>query len=197
MICVLLLSAFSYEIVHLFAQTAVYYIAWTIIPILSMALYFGMLKDTASTGLQITKKTGIISFITIATTLLNVGLNYLLIPMYSYYGAAFAFMLSQILFFILMYVYAQRNYPIPYELKKVLIVTIIGSALCAITYFMNDLGVVVRIMVKILLVVAFPWILFAFGFFEQIEIQRLKQAWIKWRNPSQWMKNLKNVKMDF
>jgi O-antigen/teichoic acid export membrane protein len=191
------MSAFSFEIVHLFARTDVYYIAWTVIPLLSFALYFGMLKDTASTGLQITKKTRIISTITIIVTLLNVGLNYMLIPVWSYYGASLAFLLSQVLFFVFMYKYAQKEYPVPYELKKIILISLVGMILCLASYLMNDIPLLPRLLLKTLLVIAFPFILFPLRFYEEIEILRLKEAWLKWRNPLNWRKNLKKVKMDF
>ncbi len=197
MICVIGLSAFSFEIVRLFAQNDIYDIAWSIIPILSFALFFGMLKDTASTGLQIAKETGIISIITISTTLLNVGLNYISIPKFSYYGSAMSFLLTQILFFILVYFFAQKKYPIPYEIKNILLIVIIGAVLCLLTFVLNDLNLVIRLIVKVSLVISFPFLLYPFGFYEKIEITRLREAWIKWRNPMNWKRNMKKVNMDF
>lgn len=197
MICVIGLSAFSFEIVHLFAQNEIYYIAWSIIPILSFALFFGMLKDTASTGLQIAKETGIISIITISTTVLNVGLNYISIPKFSYYGSALSFLISQILFFILVYFFAQKKYPIPYELKNILLIVVVGTMLCLLTFVMNDLNLVLRLIIKAFLVLSFPFLLYPFGFYEKIEITRLREAWLKWRNPMKWKQNLRKVNMDF
>jgi O-antigen/teichoic acid export membrane protein len=197
MICVIGLSAFSFEIVHLFAQNEIYYIAWSIIPILSFALFFGMLKDTASTGLQIAKETGIISIITISTTLINVGLNYISIPKFTYYGSAISFLLSQILFFILVYLFAQKKYPIPYEIKNILLIVVMGTILCLLTFVLNDLNLVLRLIIKASLVLSFPFLLYPFGFYEKIEITRLREAWLKWRNPMNWKRNLKKVNMDF
>ncbi len=197
MIFVIGLSAFSFEIVHLFAQNEVYYIAWSVIPILSFSFFFGMLKDTAATGLQIAKETGIISSITIFTTLLNVGMNYIFIPRYSYYGSALAFLLSQILFFIMIYTFAQKKYPVPYEVKNILLIVIIGSALCLVTFILNDLNLFLRLFIKAVLVVSFPIILYPFGFYEKVELKRLYEAWLKWRNPMKWRRNLKKVDMDF
>jgi O-antigen/teichoic acid export membrane protein len=197
MIFVVLLSTFSYEVVHLFAQSNIYYEAYRVVPILSFAFFFGMLKDTASTGLQITKKTGIISGITIAIMLLNGGLNYLLIPYLSYFGAALSFLVSQILFFIFMYRFSQKEYPIPYELWKIVLIMIVGLFLCLLSLLLNDLHIVLRLLLKALNVIAFPLILYQLGFYEAIEIKRLKEAWIKWRNPLDWKRNLKKIKYDF
>jgi O-antigen/teichoic acid export membrane protein len=197
MMVVLFLSMFSYEIVHVFARNKIYYIAYTIVPILSFAFLFGMLKDTASTGLQITKKTGIISIITIFCTLLNIGLNYLFIPFFSYYGSAIAFLLSQVVFFLLTFWFAQKNYTIPYEFRKVLLLVIVGMIFIPLSYFMNDIHLFIRIPLKLIIVMVFPVVLYFFGFYEPIEIQRIREAWIKWRNPFHWKNNLRNISGNF
>jgi hypothetical protein len=33
---------------------------------------------------------------------------------------------------------------------------------------------------------------YATGFYEQVELNRLKGAWLKWRNPLDWPEQLKN-----
>ena len=197
MICGIALSIFGYELVRLFAQSEIYYNAWTVIPILMFAFYFSMLKDTATTGLQIKMKTGIISIITVLITILNLGLNYLLVNKLSYYGSSLAFLLSQFLFFVFSYYFAQRVYHVAYEVRKIFLITILGVFICVLPYFINEADLWIRLLVKIVSLISFPILLYPMGFYEEIEITRLKEIWKKWKNPTMWIHNLKKEKMDF
>ena len=55
--CTLGLNLFSFEVVKVMGNNPNYWIAYTVIPIITFSLLFDMLKDTALTGLQIMKKT--------------------------------------------------------------------------------------------------------------------------------------------
>jgi O-antigen/teichoic acid export membrane protein len=71
--CVLGLSIFSKEIVYLLASSnKEYWDAYKVIPLLSFAVLFGMLKDTSLIGLNVSKKTKIIGLVTIKISVLNV-----------------------------------------------------------------------------------------------------------------------------
>jgi len=48
---------------------------------------------------------------------------------------------------------------------------------------------------KLLLVAVFPVILKLFGFYEDIELLRIRQSWKKWRNPLRWKEHLKNMNL--
>lgn len=180
------LNLFSYEIVKIMGQNVNYWSAATIIPIISFSLYFDMLKDTSLTGLQIEKKTKLISAIVIFICIINLGLSFLLIPKWHYYGAAVATLISEIIYFSLTYYYAQRYYKIPYELIKVFKIIFVISIFTLASYYLNGLPLVYRLIIKTSMLASFPFILYAFNFYEAIELERLKGAYHKWKNPSQW-----------
>ena len=169
-----------------------YWVAYKIIPILSFSFLFGLLKDVSLTGLQIQKRTKIIGLLMTIIALLNLGLNILLIPKFHIYGAAVATLISQIIFFVVIYIIAQKIYFIPYELKKVFLMILIGLILFFVSILFNPLHIILRCIVKSALIAAFPLLLYYFNFYEEIEIQRIKEFWQKWNNPFTWLKNLKS-----
>jgi O-antigen/teichoic acid export membrane protein len=187
----LVLNLFSYEIVKIMGQNVNYWSAATVIPIISFSLYFDMLKDTSLTGLQIKKKTKLISAIVIFISILNLGLSFLLIPKWHYYGAAVATLISEIIYFFLIYYYAQRHYRIPYELNKVFKIIIVISIFTIISYYLNGLPLLYRLIIKTSMIASFPFILYALNFYETIELERLKEAYQKWKNPLKWKNSQK------
>jgi len=186
----LMLNLYCYEIVKVFTHSVNYWDAVSVIPIISFSLLFDMLKDTTLTGLQIEKKTRLISRIVIFIALFNLGLSFLFIPKWHYFGAAYATLISEVVFFSLTYAYAQRYYKIPYELTKIFKMIALAILFSIIPFFINDLSLLLRMVIKTTLLISFPFILLLFNFYEPIEIDRLKGAYKKWKHPSKWKSNL-------
>jgi O-antigen/teichoic acid export membrane protein len=192
MFFVLGLSMFSKEAVKVLAKNPEYWQAYILVPFLAISVFFTMLKDVSILGLSIVKQTKIISAILILVCILNVVLNYFLIPVFSILGSALACLLTQITYFILIYINAQRKFPIPFEIKKILLILFVGISLIGISFIFNDFHILVRLVVKTSLILMFPFILFAFGFYEEIEIVRMRQAFQKNKNPKNWIKGIRN-----
>jgi len=189
MIMILGLSLFSLEIIKVITVDRSYWESYKIIPIICMAIYFGMLKDTSLLGLQIAKNSKVISGVIMIITLLNVALNFLLTPVLGMYGAALSSLVAQIFFFIVIYKIAQRNYPIPYEIRKVITLFILGAILVMFSYLPNEWSPALRILIKSVIFIGFPFLLYFFRFYEEIELIRLKELFIKWKNPFKWLEN--------
>ena len=90
MIFVLGSAVFSREIISLIAKQSSYLAAYRFIPLLSAGVFFAMLRDTALTGINITKRTKIIPVIGIMVAMLNLAVNLLLIPLIGAMGSAVA-----------------------------------------------------------------------------------------------------------
>lgn len=69
--------------------------------------------------------------------LMTIVLNLLLIPKYSYTGAALSTTVAYFTMVILSYVWGQKNYPIPYESLKIAAYLLIGVVLSFIAYQLN------------------------------------------------------------
>lgn len=193
MIVILGLSLFGLEIVKVFTSDPVYWESYLIIPIISMGIFFGMLKDVSVIGLQIMKKTRIIGTIIFFVALLNLGLNIILIPKFHIYGASAATLFSQIIFFLIMYRKAQKIYFIPYETLKILKLILFGSLVIIIGLLISDIFIFWRILIKFFLLVSFPFFLYLLGYYDENEIKSITNFWQKWKNPGKWMKNIKEL----
>ena len=82
-----------------------------------------------TTGFSIARKTGRLALLTVAAAAVNIGLNFALIPPWGIVGAALATTIAYGLLAVGYYVAAQRVYHTPYELRKVLTIVVLGSAL--------------------------------------------------------------------
>lgn len=194
MVVLMFFSFFSKEIVSLFATEDYYLNAYQVMPVVALGIYFGLLKDVSMMGLNITKRTGSIAIITILVSIANVGLNFLLIPYLGIVGSAIAGMLAQLLFLVAIYYLAQKNYPIPYEIGKVLLMVVLFAVMMVVVSVISPLNFWLQVVIKIVLIGLFPLILYAFNFYEPVELNSLRGFWLKWRNPSRWKENISSLK---
>ncbi len=169
------LSFFGKEIIHLVARNADYWPAYQLIPILGFAVLFDLMKNVASIGINITKKTKTTAVIIGVAALLNIGLNILLIPVFNTFGAALATVLSQFLVFVFIYRYAQKYYPVPYEILKIAKMIILAILFIVTVIFINNWSLTIRIVVKSCLLISFPISLYFFNFYEEIELIRTRE----------------------
>jgi len=193
-LCALALSVYSLEIVKVLAKNQEYWAAYRVIPLIALAIVFGSLKDSALSGLNIKKKSSIIAAIIALCSMLNVILNGLFIHFFNYLGAAIAGLVTQFLFFLLIYRNAQKHYPIPYEITKIF--KMIGVAIICyiVASWTNHLATLYRVILKSGIIAVFPFLLFLLNFYEPVELTVIKGAWRKWHNPLNWKKNLSKIK---
>jgi O-antigen/teichoic acid export membrane protein len=166
----LFLSLFGLEITKLFTTATIYWEAYKLIPIFSLGITFGMLKDVSVTGLQITKRTKIIGILLTGIAVFNLVINMLLVPVWGIYGAAFSSLISQFIFFCMLYFYAQKYYPIPYRLDKAGMIIISGVILFLLGSQVNNETLGIRVIVKALALIVFPVLLFVFKIIDRSEI---------------------------
>jgi len=188
MLLILGVSIYGREIIRVLAKNSSYWDAYIVIPILSMSMLFLMLKHVSTTGLTIKKRTAVLARMVVAVAILNIVLNLLLIPSLGIIGASLATLISRIAHFGIIYYLAQKAYKIPYELKKIIIVIVVGIVLYLLSLLTTDLVLIPRLGIKLILVILFPILLYPLGFYEEIELIRIKQAWQKLRNPGNWFR---------
>jgi len=191
MFFILAISFFNLEIIKVLSRRVAYWEAYRVIPVISFAILFGMLRDVGITGLNIAKKTGIIGYVTFFVAIFNLLLDWITIPRWGYMGAAFSTFTSQIVYFSAILFFAQKAYYIPYELKKIGIIFITGLILVIISQISNSLPVFPRILLKSGLIILYPFILYIFKFYDRIELESIKNIWTSWRTPSHWKNNIK------
>ena len=122
-------------------------------------------------GLNVTKRMRLIPPTAIAASAVAVGLYFLLIPPFSYVGAAWATAASLSLLALMVLAVSQRVYPVPWDWRRIgtAVALILGLSLASLAIdAWVDLALSVPIRVAITL--AFPLGLYASGFFPREDL---------------------------
>ena len=123
------LILFAKPLILLLAEKS-YHTAFIIIPIVVIGYFFFFLYTLYIGYVFYQKKTFILSIITVASGLINISLNYLLIPRFGYVAAAYSTMISYFFLFILHYLNVklvlrvQNIIPISINFMNVLVIVI-------------------------------------------------------------------------
>ncbi len=192
-ICIMGVSLFGKEALKIFTGSTVYWSSFSVIPILAFALFFVALSDVVNIGLRIKKKTSRITLMTAIASVLNLGLNILIIPFWGSEGAALASLVTQFIFFGGLFYFSNKVYPISFEWRKISLMFITGVVLIYGALLTNGMNLAIRLIVKTSAIILFPVILYFFSFYEKRELEQLQKIWIKWRNPANWKKNINQL----
>jgi O-antigen/teichoic acid export membrane protein len=118
-----------------------YWHGMAIIPIVMVAYFFNGVFINMAAGLHIQKRTGFFPLATGIAALVSVGATWLLVPSYGIIGAAWAKVVAYLISAIMLYIFAQRVYPMKYEWRKVM--SLIGLA--ALTYWIGTTSAVANV----------------------------------------------------
>ena len=158
-------------------STPDYYEGAKIIPLVALGVFFLGLVQIFDTGLCLQKKTYINMFCVTLSSILNLGLNFLLVPKYGYIAAAFTTLISYAFLLCLMIIVSRRFFLWEFPFKSLakamcassvmgIVVYHIGNSLTSSTLLNLILSVVVG-------VVAYLLMLFLMREFKPSEIQAL------------------------
>ncbi len=178
----LFLSLFGLELTKIFSKGIIYWEAYKVIPILCLGIVFGTLKDSSLIGLQIVKQTKIIGVVLMGIAIINLGLNLLFIPLFDYTGAAVSSLIAQFLFFVIIYLYAQKHYRIPYRLDKVFTIILIGVIIFIAGCQFNNDSLGIRLLVKGVALILFPILLLVFRIFDSSDVEKIKAFFLSIRS---------------
>jgi len=171
----LAVSLFSRELVLLMTDSA-YHNSHKVIPLISFSYYLFGIYMLFLSGILVSKQVLKQPVILGSAAAVNILLNIILIPAMGIIGAAIATVITY--FFVVCYTYvlAQRSYPIPYELKRLTLITIMGGIIYSFTRFITTDSMVQAILIKLVIFSSYPVILFALGIFSKQEVRRAKEA---------------------
>lgn len=135
-------------------------VPWIVLGSLARGFYFLFLS-----AVVYSKKIAALPLVTVAVALLNIGLNLVLIPRYGYLAAAVATLVAYAAQAILMYLYAQRVYPLAYQWRRLIVLLLCAAAWVGLVSAVPVEGRLLEFSVKAFLVVLFPFVLFMLRFF--------------------------------
>lgn len=188
------ISIFSYEAIKVIAGSKEYWGAVAVIPILAISIYFTSLKDISVYGLHFAKKTKVLGSIVVFATVISLISNIIFIPLWGFAGSAVATLVSQLIYWVACYHFAQKAFFIPYELRKIFLLLFWGSVLSFSGLLLNSLDLLPRILLKTSLLISFPLILYFFGFYEEVELRVIRGFAAKWGNLRRFPENLKSLR---
>ncbi|MDP2362763.1 MAG: polysaccharide biosynthesis C-terminal domain-containing protein, partial [Ignavibacteria bacterium] len=116
----LFISVFAYEIVSLVA-TPEYLPGIVVLPLLLFASIIAQLIEIIGIGITLSEKTIYFTYILIFSGLVNFGLNFIFVPLLSYYGAAITTIIAYVVNLFLTYKIAQKYFPADYDVLKLTI----------------------------------------------------------------------------
>jgi O-antigen/teichoic acid export membrane protein len=129
---VLLLAAFvlaliALAVLDLFFPPS-YHSAAPIIPIIAVSTMFFGVYNIFAVGIGVRRKTWVAACIMTLAALVNIGCNFVLIPLYGSMGAALSTLIACVFIALIMYIVNQRIYPVPFEIHIFAIALLVGLA---------------------------------------------------------------------
>lgn len=148
----------------------------SIIPIILLAYLFNGLYMNFTAGIYIEEKTKYFPLVTISGALVNIIVNFTLIPTMGIMGAAWATLASYMVMAGGLFIVSQKFYKINYEYSKILKIFIIIGITAAIYYFFND---IMNFGIKLIVVIGFILSLFALRVIKIDEFMRTIKSFRK------------------
>ncbi|MCX7797890.1 MAG: polysaccharide biosynthesis C-terminal domain-containing protein [Melioribacter sp.] len=125
-----------------------------IVPIILLAYLFNGVYVNFQAGLYIEEKTKYFPIVTGLGAIINIIVNFLLIPLIGIIGAALATLASYIVMALTLFFFSQKVYKIKYEYEKIIKILLIIFVACIAYYFFYYNGYLV-FPLKIILSIAF------------------------------------------
>ena len=110
---------------------------------------------------------------TLSALAANIALNLILVPPLGIVGAGISLVASYLVVVALMYWFTQRLFPVPYEWGRLARVVLVAAALVAAGELLTPTDGLDGLLLRALLLAAYPLALFASGFFTRAE-----RAWL-------------------
>ena len=160
---------------------SLYWSGLPIVPIVLLGYLFLGISTSVTAGLYIEKKTQWLIVGTATGAIINIVANYVLIPLYGIYGAAWATLLAYAGMAVAGYITVRRFYQVTYEWRRILIVfASVGACFVIFVMVRNTWGTILGreglFGAKCVVIVLFTFLLAAAKFFTRGEIVRMRSV---------------------
>lgn len=152
--------------------------AAALVPLIALAYVLVGLHGYVGLGIMLTFRTHFVAYIHIPSALLNVGLNIVLIRQYGIWGAAISTLVTFALMLAVTFWVAQRLHPIPYEYKRLGVLTAVSFALFAAARLASGSSILVPLY-HAGVVLAFPALLLLLKFFTKEELSAARRGLVR------------------
>ena len=169
----LVISVLTKEILMIMADEQ-FWSAYKIVPIIVMATTIFSFHYHLNMGILISKKTKYLAYINFSNGIFVLLLNFLLIPKYGIFGAAFATLIAFIYKVSLTYYFSSKYYKIYFEFLRISKLLIATSLLYITTLPVQYDSVYINIVLKTGIISIYPALLFALNFFTREEKRQIR-----------------------
>ena len=174
----LILSLLSKEVLQIMSNKE-YWGANAVIPLIVLTYSLWSIRKIINVASTLKRKMLGLAIVNFGGAAVNIGLNFLLIPRYGILGAGYSTLITYILVIIALIIYNQSLMKINYEWFRLLKLAVVTAAIFAAGYFIKIDRLSLSILYKIAIILLFPLLLYVIRFFTKNEIQRAKNACIK------------------
>lgn len=165
----IMVTGLSHEILQIMVDKD-YWDAAIVIPFVAWAYVFFVLVSVVDVGLLVHHKTKCFAMIVMIVFCSNMVGNFFLIPYYGFVGAAIATLISFMLHFALTLYFSYKFLPIKFEIKKLIILLVMGGVLQICMFVVGTGNIFVDVFVKLMMLFCYIIALFAAGFFSKLVV---------------------------
>ncbi|MBU0701851.1 oligosaccharide flippase family protein [bacterium] len=154
--------------------------AYKIVPLIAVSCLFFGANYVLRVGLYLEKKTKWVPITVWVPLILTVILSWIIIPKYNMMGAGIIKILSYFSMAATAWFISQRFYPISYEFKRILKMLLVAILLYLISFFLPAMPLWLSLIVKSLLTITFPILLYFFNFYDEKEKEKVRELWLNY-----------------
>jgi O-antigen/teichoic acid export membrane protein len=153
-----------------------YHEAYKFVPIILLAYIAYGTFLFVQFGIHLEKKTKYLAYATLIGAIINIAGNFILIHYFGILGAAISTLIS--FSFLLSFIYwpSQRLYRIPYDKRRLLIMSLVAIGLYILAYFISPESRALSIILKSIIALSFPFVLYVIGFYTKSELDKIKSG---------------------
>ncbi len=130
-----------------------YWEAMIVVPIILLANFCLGIYHNLSVWYKITDRTKFGAYISVVGAIITLGLNFALIPRYSYVGSAIATLAAYGSMMVLSWYFGRKYYPIPYNLKKIGVYFILSVGFSIVSFYVFNSNYFISIPLLLLFLV--------------------------------------------
>lgn len=155
--------------------TPSFFDAYKIVPLIVLGYILMGSNYVFQTGIYLESKTKWLPIINGIGAVLNISLNWILVPRYGKVGAALTFFITHLLIGVITYLFSNKYYPIPYEFNRIYKIIVVGILIYLLSELIIIPSVFYSILLKGILVISFPGILYLFNFYQEKEKNKIQE----------------------
>jgi len=169
----LVVSLLSKEAIEAFANEE-YWAAYSVVPIIVLTYAIWALRKNVLVAVILKKKTQSQALIFFIGAVINIGLNFLLIPRYGMMGAAGSTIISYIIIMIILFAYSRKLMEVNFEWLRISKIILVTAVIFCTGFFINIESTVLSVLFKIFIILLYPFLLYLIRFYKRSEIERVK-----------------------